>query len=186
MLSPHFTIHLNGFVPSFPVNLFYKKFWALSSILDKNQDETKIFWVILWKRKEKKPVVELSQSSASHERALLFLLFWFCFLFWVLLWAWWWWCVVAKDGSSFILFFITPKVLSKTRKSTSVQRRSSSCLTRLGTLKWGWEPQFRIWLLEVVLFAEFGGMAYAFVTLLPPFNLQHKFRYICFSSSYGR
>lgn len=25
MLSPHFTIHLNGFVPSFSVNLFYKK-----------------------------------------------------------------------------------------------------------------------------------------------------------------
>ena len=73
VLNPHFTIHLNGLAPSFLVNLFYKKFWVLSSILEKNQDETKRLGLTLWKLK--KPVVELSQSSASHEVAPLFLVF---------------------------------------------------------------------------------------------------------------
>lgn len=171
MLSPHFTIHLNGFVPSFSVNLFYKKkFWALSSILDKNQYYTKVFWVMLRKWKEKKPMVGFSQCQP-----------WALSFFW-LFWAWWEWCnVMAKDGISSVSSPISPRALLET-KPLSASEVVFTSGTALATLQRAWEPQFRIWLPEVVLSADLGERPARF---LAPFNFQHMFTSLCSSPSRG-
>lgn len=86
--------------------------------------------------KEKKPVVGLSQSSASQELSLPFLL--------LLLLSFFVCCPMECGGGGGVLLWlkmkvvlslIRPKVLLKMRQCTSVQMRSSSCLTELGALK---------------------------------------------------
>lgn len=156
MLSPHFTIHLSGFVPSIPVNLFYKKFWALSSILDKNQDETKGFGVILWNLKEKMPGVELSQSSPSRELALSFF---YCFVPFtsVVLSTVVVCCCGWRWPFFYLLFHQTKSIAEVTAVRFSANGVTFISDTELATLKWGQEPQGRSWLRKVVLSAAFGG-----------------------------
>lgn len=166
-LSPHFTIHLNGFVPSFSVNPFYKKFWALSSILDKkNRIKPRYFGVCWenWRRRSQ----WLSYVSASHELSP----FSGCFergVGGVMLWL----------KMEFLLSCLPPAQNSCWAQGSSVPVGLSSCLA---TLQRAWEPQFRIWLLEVVLSAFVGDDLLVF---LAPFNFQHMFTSICSPPSHG-
>lgn len=168
VLSLHFTVLLNGLVASLPVNLFCKKFWALSIGLGKNQDENKAFGVMLWQVRAKDSGRVVSEQC-SQELSLFT-----CFLFWVLFWAWQCCIVVAED---LFIFHQTPGLVGKEAVHFSADEMSA----HLAELEWGWEPQFRIWLPKVLPSAEFGGMTYSFLPFLPPCNFQHMF---CFPSSH--
>lgn len=70
MLRPSFIIHLNGFIPSFEVNVFYKKFWALSSIflqeLEWQQDISGCLFCEIKKKKKKQNVEACFLGEVLH------------------------------------------------------------------------------------------------------------------------
>lgn len=169
MLSPHFTIHPNGFVPSFSVNLFYKK--VLSPQQYSWQEPRLNQGILGYAEKMEREEGNGWVISVPAMSSLPFLVFW----------AWWGWCDVTKDGISSVLSSISPRVSLKT-KHLSASEVVFTSGTALARLQWAWEPQFRIWLPKVVLSADLGERPAHF---LAPFNFQHMFASLCSSPSHG-